>query len=185
MIGTGFVALASAGTNGAEREASKSMGPHFRRRLATADLQMAGRSPAELRPAVTCSGAEVKPARPDCRVRAAVRVVAPVPCTCGRAWRYWNDAGCDPRFEHNLSRYIRRIETGERIAVTAHSRVVAELVPPSTQAKGGRRSRYEELIAAGMIRPALEGGDPLAGWPDIQLPPGTAATWIDSDRDEA
>ena len=30
----------------------------------------------------------------------------------------------------NLSRYIRRIEAGERISVTVHGRVVAELVPP-------------------------------------------------------
>ena len=84
----------------------------------------------------------------------------------------------------NLSRYIRRIETGERIAVTAHGRVVAELGPPSRPSETGRRSRYEELIAAGIIRPALEGGDPLAEWPDIQLPPGSAAALIESDRGE-
>jgi antitoxin (DNA-binding transcriptional repressor) of toxin-antitoxin stability system len=30
----------------------------------------------------------------------------------------------------NLSRYIRRIETGDRIAITAYGRVVAELIPP-------------------------------------------------------
>ena len=55
----------------------------------------------------------------------------------------------------NLSRYIRRIEAGERIAVTAHGRVVAELVPPSSS-KAGPRSRYDELIATGVIRPALD-----------------------------
>ena len=30
----------------------------------------------------------------------------------------------------NLSRYIRRIEAGEHVVVTAHGRIVAELVPP-------------------------------------------------------
>lgn len=85
----------------------------------------------------------------------------------------------------NLSRFIRRIEAGERIAVTVHGRVVAELVPPAKAARAGRRSRYEELIATGVIRPALEGGDPLEDWPDIRLPPGTAADLIDSDRGEA
>jgi prevent-host-death family protein len=85
----------------------------------------------------------------------------------------------------NLSRYIRRSEAGERIAVTAHGRVVAELVPPSSAARAGRRSRYEELIATGVIRPALEAGDPLEDWPDIRLPPGTAAALIDDDRGEA
>jgi prevent-host-death family protein len=93
------------------------------------------------------------------------------------------DAGIR-ELKDNLSRYIRRIEAGERIAVTAHGRVVAELVPPS-RSKAGPRSRYDELVAAGVIRPALDGGDPLEGWPDIRLPAGTAAALINSDRGEA
>ena len=39
----------------------------------------------------------------------------------------------------NLSRYIRRIEAGERISVTAHGRVVAELVPPGTAPRTSAR----------------------------------------------
>jgi len=85
----------------------------------------------------------------------------------------------------NLSRFIRRVEAGERIAVTAHGRVVAELVPPGTKMKGGGPSRFDELIAAGVIRPPLEAGDPTQDWPDIRLPPGTAAELIDADRGEA
>jgi len=85
----------------------------------------------------------------------------------------------------NLSHYVRRIEAGERIAVTAHGRVVAELGPPTQKSKAGHRSRYHELVAAGVIRPAIEPGDPLEAWPDIRLPPGTAAQLIDSDRGEA
>lgn len=84
----------------------------------------------------------------------------------------------------NLSRYLRRIAAGERIAVTAHGRVVAELRPPEHVAKGGRR-RYDELLAAGVIQPAVEAGDPLEDWPDIRLPRGTAAALIESDRGEA
>jgi prevent-host-death family protein len=84
----------------------------------------------------------------------------------------------------NLSRYIRRIEAGERIAVTAHGRVVAELVPPAEPSRRRRRSRYERLLATGVITPALESGDPLEDLPDIHLPPGTAAALIDSDRGE-
>jgi prevent-host-death family protein len=84
----------------------------------------------------------------------------------------------------NLSRYIRRIEAGERIAITAHGRVVAELVPPSAKAKG-TASRFDELVASGVIRPPLEGGDLTEGWPDIRLPAGTAAELIDTDRGEA
>ena len=85
----------------------------------------------------------------------------------------------------NLSRYIRRIEAGERIAITVHGPVIAELVPPGTHAKGRGASRFDELVAAGMIRPPLEPGDPTEDWPNIRLPPGTAAELIDADRDEA
>ena len=85
--------------------------------------------------------------------------------------------------KNNLSQYVRRAEKGERIAVTAHGRVVAELGPPARAARG-YPSRIDELVAAGVIRPALEDGDPFEGWPDIRLPPGTAARLIDEDRDE-
>ena len=85
----------------------------------------------------------------------------------------------------NLSRFIRRIEAGERIVITAHGRVVAELVPPGTKRKGcGGPSRFDELIAAEVIRPPLEAGDPTEDWPEIRLPPGSAAELIDEDRGE-
>jgi prevent-host-death family protein len=84
----------------------------------------------------------------------------------------------------NLSRYIRRIEAGERIAITAHGRVVAELVPPGATTKG-EPSRFDDLVASGVIRPPLETGDPTEGWPDIRLAAGTAAELIDADRGEA
>ena len=85
----------------------------------------------------------------------------------------------------NLSRYIRRIEAGERIAITAHGRVVAELVPPGSANTRHAPSRFDELVAAGVIRPPLEAGDPTEDWPDIRLRPGTAAELIDADRGEA
>ncbi|MGH9322737.1 MAG: type II toxin-antitoxin system Phd/YefM family antitoxin [Vicinamibacteria bacterium] len=85
----------------------------------------------------------------------------------------------------NLSRYIRRIAAGERISITAHGRVVAELVPPATPSRAGRRSRFDELVASGVIRPPIDAGDPTEGWPEIRLPAGTAAELIDSDRGEA
>ena len=84
----------------------------------------------------------------------------------------------------NLSRYIRRIEAGECIAITAHGRVVAELVPASSKSVRAS-SRFDELVASGVIRPPLEPGDPTAGWPAVRLPPGTAAQLIDDDRGEA
>ena len=89
------------------------------------------------------------------------------------------------QLKDNLSRYIRRIEAGERIVVTSHGRVVAELVRPAKTSTPGQSSRYQELIAAGVIRPALEAGDPLGECPDIRLPRGTASALIDADRGEA
>jgi antitoxin (DNA-binding transcriptional repressor) of toxin-antitoxin stability system len=89
------------------------------------------------------------------------------------------------KLKDNLSRYIRRIEAGERISVTAHGRVVAELVPPGGGARTSSRSRWDELIAAGILHPPAEAGDPFEDWPDIRLRPGTAAELIDSDRGEA
>jgi antitoxin (DNA-binding transcriptional repressor) of toxin-antitoxin stability system len=85
--------------------------------------------------------------------------------------------------KNHLSRYVRRIEAGERIAVTAHGRVIAELGPPAKAAGG--RDPLAELIAAGLARPPIEGGDPLADWPALRLPAGTAAALLNADRDEA
>jgi prevent-host-death family protein len=86
----------------------------------------------------------------------------------------------------NLSEYVRRAEAGERIAVTAHGRTVAMLGPVEKGARGRRRSRFDQLVADGIIRPPEESGDPLEGWPamTIRLPKGTAAALIDADRDE-
>ena len=85
--------------------------------------------------------------------------------------------------KNNLSHYVRQIEAGKRIAVTAHGRVVAELVPPATATRP-KSSRYDELIAAGIIEPAAKPYAPPPEWPDIRLPTGTAAELIDSDRGE-
>jgi prevent-host-death family protein len=60
--------------------------------------------------------------------------------------------------KNNLSHYVRQVERGKRISVTAHGRVVAELVPPQATKTSKKTSRYDELVAAGLIRPALEDG---------------------------
>jgi prevent-host-death family protein len=83
----------------------------------------------------------------------------------------------------NLSHYVRRVEAGERVAVTAHGRIVAELVPPAVVSRRPV-SRLQALIAAGVAQPPAERGDPTAGWPAIRLPRGTAAALIDADRGE-
>jgi antitoxin (DNA-binding transcriptional repressor) of toxin-antitoxin stability system len=85
----------------------------------------------------------------------------------------------------NLSRYLRRIGAGERISVTAHGRVVAELVPPRSGLRTAQRSRFDELVASGVIRPPVETGNAFEDLPDLRLPRGTAADLIDSDRGKA
>jgi prevent-host-death family protein len=66
----------------------------------------------------------------------------------------------------NLSRYLRRVERGERLVVTDRNRPVAELGPPPTAA-----SELDRLIAEGRVsRPTRRGlpepleleGDPYA-----------------------
>lgn len=49
----------------------------------------------------------------------------------------------------NLSKYLRRVEQGERLVVTDRNRPVAELSPPPPSG-----SRLDELIAAGKVVPA-------------------------------
>jgi prevent-host-death family protein len=66
----------------------------------------------------------------------------------------------------NLSRYLRRVERGERLIVTDRNRPVAELGPPPTEG-----AALDLLIAAGRVsRPTRRGlpaplgleGDPHA-----------------------
>ena len=83
----------------------------------------------------------------------------------------------------NLNRYIRRIEAGERIAITANGRVVAELVPPGSKSRG-TPSRFDEL-ASEMIRPPLKAGGPTKGRSSIRRPRGIAAELFEGDRHES
>jgi prevent-host-death family protein len=52
----------------------------------------------------------------------------------------------------NLSKYLRRVERGERLLVTDRNRPVAELGPPPSS------SRLDELIAEGRVRPPRRSG---------------------------
>jgi len=49
----------------------------------------------------------------------------------------------------HLSRYLERVKAGEELIVTEHGRPIAHLVAPRP------RDRWEELVAQGLIRPAL------------------------------
>jgi antitoxin (DNA-binding transcriptional repressor) of toxin-antitoxin stability system len=55
-------------------------------------------------------------------------------------------------FSYNPSAMFARVEHGEQLEVTRHGKVIAMLVPPP---RAG--SRYDELVARGVIRPAERG----------------------------
>jgi prevent-host-death family protein len=82
--------------------------------------------------------------------------------------------------KNNLSRYLRRLRPGDSIAVTDRGRVIARLQAAPPDGPAG----YAGLVARGLIRLASETGDPLAGWPSVTLPPGTAAALVAQDRGE-
>lgn len=84
----------------------------------------------------------------------------------------------------NLSRYVRQAEAGQRVAITAHGRVVAELAPPAGRVASRGGSRLQALVAAGIAQAPTEAGDPTEGWPSIRLPKGTVTALIDADRGE-
>ncbi|HET7585561.1 MAG TPA: type II toxin-antitoxin system prevent-host-death family antitoxin [Gemmatimonadaceae bacterium] len=90
--------------------------------------------------------------------------------------------------KNNLSRYLRRLRPGQVITITDHGRVVAELRAAGAgthTAPLPTHSRYAQLLEAGLIRPAVETGDPLADWPStraVSLPRGTVTELVDEDR---
>lgn len=90
------------------------------------------------------------------------------------------------KLKNALSRFVRRAEAGERVLVTDRGRVVAALVPAGEAigGAGASRSRYDELVAAGVLRPALESGPIIRGLPRVKVPKGTAERLINEDRDE-
>jgi prevent-host-death family protein len=55
----------------------------------------------------------------------------------------------------NLSRYLRRVERGERLVVTDRNRPVAELGPPPTTG-----AELDRLIAEGRVSPPRRRGFP-------------------------
>jgi prevent-host-death family protein len=79
---------------------------------------------------------------------------------------YMSDTVGVGELRQNLSRYLRRVERGERLVVTDRNRPVAELGPPSVAG-----SPLDRLIAEGRVsRPTRRGlpgpleldGDPYA-----------------------
>ncbi len=88
--------------------------------------------------------------------------------------------------KNNLSRYLKKVQAGERIVVTDRGRPVAELrvSEPDTDLKEPHMATYNRLVREGVIRLG-RGGDPFANWPAkgvMRARPGTVERWIEEDR---
>lgn len=86
--------------------------------------------------------------------------------------------------KNSLSKYVQRAAAGERLLVTDHGKVVATLGPAVAVSDDPDMARYNELVAAGVIRPATQKGPFFKGMRTLRLPKGTAARLIDEGREE-
>ena len=66
-----------------------------------------------------------------------------------------NDTVGVAELRQNLSRYLRRVEQGERLVVTDHNRPVAELGPPPSTGRA-----LDRLIARGLVSAPVRRGLP-------------------------
>lgn len=71
-------------------------------------------------------------------------------------------------FSYNPSAMFARAEKGETIEVTRHGKVIATLVPGAQK----RRSRVEELEAAGILRRSGKTTSDIDTFTQIDLPEG-------------
>jgi prevent-host-death family protein len=68
-------------------------------------------------------------------------------------------------FSYNPSAVFARVESGETIEVTRHGKVIAVLSPPRQY-----QSRYDELVARGLLIPAERTTDELDQYTRIEVP---------------
>lgn len=66
---------------------------------------------------------------------------------------YMTDSVGVGELRQNLSKYLRRVENGERLVVTDRNKPVAELGPPPSTS-----SHVDRLIAEGKVRPPRRPG---------------------------
>jgi len=79
---------------------------------------------------------------------------------------YMSDTVGVAELRQKLSRYLRRVERGERLVVTDRNRPVAELGPPSVAGAGLDRliaeGRVSRPVRRGLPEPIRLDGDPYA-----------------------
>lgn len=83
--------------------------------------------------------------------------------------------------KNRLAEYVRIAAAGERVLISDHDRVVAELVPPDAgRAEGVADAVLASLVAEGVLSPPLVAGRPLA----VHHPRGATLGEILAELDE-
>jgi len=64
----------------------------------------------------------------------------------------------------NLPTYLKRVQKGERIKVTSHGQIIAELVPPTATEDEAAHAR--KMLRGSILRydDPLEPADPIEDW---------------------
>jgi antitoxin (DNA-binding transcriptional repressor) of toxin-antitoxin stability system len=85
-----------------------------------------------------------------------------------------------------LPEYLRRVQEGETVLITAEGLVVATLSPPKASIPIPAGHPQAEGLAAGSVRPPAL---PKAGWTwrprSLNLPPGTSQELLDELRKDS
>lgn len=83
-----------------------------------------------------------------------------------------------------LSDYLKRVKAGEEVIVTERGKAIARVVPFTTN--GPTPAEYEEMIRAGIIRPAKKRGLPPDFWdrPRASASGGSLVDAVLEEREE-
>lgn len=86
--------------------------------------------------------------------------------------------------KNRLSQYVRRVRAGERIQVSSHGQVVAELRAPQPERDGQSPRGLQELVRRGTARGIVRNDRSQYRTYERALSDTTAQELLDWDRDE-
>ncbi len=86
--------------------------------------------------------------------------------------------------KNRLSTYLRMVEQGERVAITRHGRVVAELGPPAQAPEEEGNAALRSRALAGSVRLGAANRPDAYPRPSGRLPSAVVQDLIDETRGE-
>ncbi len=86
--------------------------------------------------------------------------------------------------KNRLSAYLRMVEGGERVAITRHGRVVAELGPPAHATEEEANVGLRRRVLAGSVRLGAANRADVYPRPTGRLPPRVVQDLLDEIRGE-